>query len=255
LADYEIDTVFHLAAQTIVTVANRNPIDTLKINIEGTWNLLEASRNISTVKNIVIASSDKAYGEKEELPYDEEMSLDGKHPYDASKSCADIVTQMYAHTYELPVVITRCGNFYGPGDLNWNRIVPGTIRSILRNKQPIIRSDGTYIRDYIYVGDAVGAYILLAEKNIVMPELRGHAFNFSNENQVDVKGMVELIIKLMGASLSPVITNEVKSEIKNQYLSSKKAKEILDWTPYYSLEEGLNETIEWYKNNIKNILG
>lgn len=254
LADYEIDTVFHLAAQTIVTVANRNPVDTLKINIEGTWNLLEACRNNPTVKNIVIASSDKAYGEKEKLPYDEEMSLEGKHPYDASKSCADIVAQMYAHTYESPVVITRCGNFYGPGDLNWNRIVPGTIRSIIRNKQPIIRSDGTFIRDYIYVGDAVGAYIILAEKNAVMPELRGQAFNFSNENQVDVKGMVELIIKLMGSSLSTIIKNEVKAEIKNQYLSATKAKGLLGWAPFYTLEEGLTETVEWYEKNIKKVL-
>lgn len=247
LGDYEIDTVFHLAAQTIVTVANRNPIETFRSNIEGTWVILEAARRSPTVKQIVIASSDKAYGMKDVLPYTEEMSLIGKHPYDVSKSCADLIAQAYAHSYNLPVTITRCGNFFGGGDLNWNRIVPGTIRSLLRDKAPIIRSNGQFIRDYIYVGDAVGAYILVAEKMAENPDLRGEAFNFSNENQVTVLGLVDKIVELMGSSVKPEILNQASNEIPNQYLSAEKARQLLGWSPLYSLEAGLAETIQWYK--------
>src|SRR5712692_1088006 len=191
LGEYEIDTVIHLAAQTIVTIANRNPVSTLETNIQGTWNLLEACRRSPTVKQIVLASSDKAYGDHESLPYEEDAPLRGTHPYDMSKSCADLIGQAYAVTYNLPVVITRCGNFYGGGDLNWNRIVPGTIRSVLRGQRPVIRSDGKYVRDYIYVEDGAAVYMLVAEALAARPGLRGEAFNFSNETQVSVLELVE----------------------------------------------------------------
>src|SRR5512145_3363716 len=187
LGEYEIETVIHLAAQTIVTIANRNPASTFETNIGGTWNLLEACRRSPKVKQIVVASSDKAYGDQKVLPYDEETPLQGQHPYDVSKSAADLIAHTYAVSYELPVVITRCGNFYGGGDLNWNRIIPGTIRWILRGQRPIIRSDGEYIRDYFYVEDGAAAYMLLAEQLAVRPELVGQAFNFSNEIQVSVR--------------------------------------------------------------------
>jgi CDP-glucose 4,6-dehydratase len=248
LGDYEIDTVFHLAAQTTVSVANRNPCETFESNVAGTWNLLEAARRSPTVKQIVTASSDKAYGDKTELPYTEELSLTGLHPYDVSKSCADLIAQTYAHTFNSAVSITRCGNFFGGGDLNWNRIVPGTIRSILRGKAPIIRSDGYFIRDYIYVFDAVGAYLKLAEKLAENPGLKGEAFNFSNQNQLTVRQLVDKIILLMGGSLQPIILGEATNEIRNQYLSAEKAYRVLGWSPKYTLEEGLTETIGWYRD-------
>lgn len=245
--EYEIDTVFHLAAQTIVTIANRNPISTFKTNIEGTWNLLEACRRSLTIKRIIVASSDKAYGEHEILPYTESAPLKGSHPYDVSKSCADLIAFTYYHTYKLPVCITRCGNFYGGGDLNFNRIVPGTIRSVFFNERPVIRSDGKFIRDYVYILDAVEAYLFLAEK---MDELsiHGKAFNFSNEIQLTVLELTNLILKLMGREdLRPIILNETKGEIKHQYLSAEKARKVLGWKPKYSIEEGLKETIQWYR--------
>src|SRR5512140_1342797 len=183
LGEYEINTVIHLAAQTIVTIANRNPISTFETNIAGTWNLLEACRRSPRVRDIVVASSDKAYGDQEVLPYDEDTPLRGQHPYDVSKSASDLIANTYAVSYDLPVAITRCGNFYGGGDLNWNRIIPGTIRSVIRGQRPIIRSDGNYVRDYFYVEDGAAAYMLLAEQMAVHPELKGQAFNFSNELQ------------------------------------------------------------------------
>jgi len=244
--EYEVDTVFHLAAQTIVTIANRNPLSTFESNIKGTWNILEACRRSPLVKRIVVASSDKAYGDQEELPYDEDTSLEGRHPYDVSKSCSDLLCRAYFETYKLPVCITRCGNFYGGGDLNLNRIVPGTIRCILNKERPIIRSDGTLIRDYFYIEDAVGAYLLLAEK-IEELNIQGEAFNFSNEIQVTVLELVNKIIKLMESNLKPKILNEATNEIKHQYLSAKKAREMLGWKPRYTLEEGLARTIGWYR--------
>lgn len=252
LGEYEIDTVFHLAAQSIVGIANRNPISTFETNIGGTWTLLEATRRVPTVKQIVIASSDKAYGEHAQLPYDESMPLQGRHPYDVSKSCADLIAQTYAGTFDLPIVITRCGNFYGGGDLNWNRLVPGTIRSIVRGVPPIIRSDGNYIRDYFYVEDGAAAYILVAEKLNAMPELRGQAFNFSNENQVTVLQLVHRILALMGSKLQPDIRNQATNEIMRQYLSASKARQILGWRPLFSLDEGLGATIKWYQEFFAN---
>ncbi len=252
LGEYEINTVFHLAAQTTVNVANNNPVSTFESNIAGTWRLLEASRRSPEVKQIIIASSDKAYGEQPKLPYIEEMPLQGSHPYDVSKSCADLIAQTYALSYGLPVIITRCANFYGGGDLNWNRLVPGTIRSILRHQRPVIRSDGNYIRDYFFVEDGVLAYTLLAEKFAQNPGLKGQAFNFSLEKQVSVLELVKQILTQMGSNLEPDIRNQSTNEIRSQYLSSNKAKEILGWSPAFTLEEGLQRTIKWYQTFFRN---
>lgn len=247
--EYEIDTVFHLAAQTIVGIANNNPLSTFDANIRGTWNLLEACRRNPGVQRIIVASSDKAYGEHENLPYKEDAPLQGRHPYDVSKSCADLIAQMYSHTYDLPVCVTRCGNLFGPGDLNYNRLVPGTIRSALQGERPVIRSDGTCIRDYFYVKDGAEAYLFLAQKMDEMP-IRGEAFNFSNELQITVIELVNKILELMGCSqLQPVIKNEASKEIRHQYLSTEKARKILHWQPRYPLEQALVETIEWYRGH------
>jgi len=248
LGEYEIDTVFHLAAQTIVTIANRNPISTFESNIAGTWNLLEACRRSPTVKQIVVASSDKAYGDQKILPYREETPLQGQHPYDVSKSCADMIAHTYAVSFDLPVAITRCGNFYGGGDLNWNRIIPGTIRSILRGQRPVIRSDGNYVRDYFYVEDGAAAYMLLAEQLSKRPEFRGEAFNFSNEVQLTVSEIVARILLLMKSDLQVDIRNEVNNEILHQYLSAEKARQTLHWKPLFDLDQGLERTIDWYKD-------
>lgn len=249
LNEYEIETVFHLAAQTIVGIANRNPISTFEANIKGTWNLLEACRRVPTVKQIVFASSDKAYGDQEKLPYDETFSLRGPHPYDVSKSCADLIAYTYFRTYGLPVCITRCGNFYGGGDLNFNRIVPGTIRYILHNEVPVIRSDGTYTRDYIYIEDAALAYILLAEKMSQDTSLHGEAFNFSCETPISALELVRKISILMDRTvLQPKILNEATNEIPHQYLSAQKARSLLGWRPLFTLDEGLRRTIKWYKS-------
>jgi CDP-glucose 4,6-dehydratase len=247
LNEYEIDTVFHLAAQTIVGIANRNPVSTFESNVAGTWNMLEACRRSPTVKSIVVASSDKAYGDQTVLPYSEDAPLQGQHPYDVSKSCADLIAHTYAVSYELPVAITRCGNFYGGGDLNWNRIVPGTIRSVLRNEPPIIRSDGNSARDYFYVEDGAAAYMLLAEQLASRPELRGEAFNFSYELQISVLDLVRQILSQMGSSLEPDIRNQATNEIRHQYLSAKKSRSILSWQPNCTLDTGLSKTIEWYR--------
>jgi CDP-glucose 4,6-dehydratase len=247
LGEYEIDTVIHLAAQTIVGIANRNPVSTLETNIGGTWALLEACRRSPLVRQIVLASSDKAYGDQERLPYDESTPLQGRHPYDVSKSCADLIGQMYAETYGLPVAITRCGNFFGGGDLNWNRIVPGTIRSVLRHERPVIRSDGHYIRDYFYVEDGAAAYMLLAERLAEDRDLAGSAFNFSNELQVSVLDLVQRILAMMGSSLPPDIRNEASGEIRRQCLSAARARQVLGWTPGFTLDEGLTRTIAWYR--------
>lgn len=248
LNEYEIEVVFHLGAQTIVGVANRNPLSTFESNIKGTYNLLEACRrNRETIKSIVVASSDKAYGIQEKLPYDESTPLRGTHPYDVSKSCADLLSYTYYHTYGMPVCVTRCGNLFGPGDLNFNRIVPGTIRSILHGERPLIRSDGSYIRDYFYVKDGAFAYKHLVE-NMYEQDIAGESFNFSNEIQLTVLGLVEKILNIMGSSLEPDILGKASNEIKHQYLSARKAHEILKWHPRYTLEESLKETVEWYIN-------
>src|SRR5262245_37884737 len=247
LAEYEIQTVIHLAAQTIVGIANRSPLSTFESNIKGTWCLLEAARRCGYHPDVVVASSDKAYGEQSQLPYTEDAPLQGRQPYAASKSCADIIALTYHNTYHMPVCVTRCGNFFGGGDLNWNRLVPGTIRSILRGQSPVIRSDGTLIRDYFYVKDGAAAYLHLAECLAKRPELAGHAFNFSNEIQVTALDMVHRILGRMSSNVEPDIRNEARNEIPHQYLSAAKARGLLNWQPRYELDEALDETIAWYR--------
>jgi CDP-glucose 4,6-dehydratase len=247
LAEYEVQTIFHLAAQTTVGIANRAPLSTFDTNIRGAWTLLEAARRNPTVLGIVVASSDKAYGDQADLPYYEDAPLRGRHPYDVSKSCADLIAQSYAHTYGLPVVVTRCANLYGGGDLNWSRIVPGTIRSALRGERPIIRSDGLFKRDYMFVQDAVRAYLKSAEC-LDNPTVRGQAFNFGLARPITALAMVEAIIALSPRpELEPLILNEVKNEILDQYLASEKAGRLLGWEPEYDLEAGLRLTLEWYR--------
>jgi len=247
LGEYEIDTVFHLAAQTIVPIANRNPVSTFDSNIRGTWTVLEACRRSQTVKQIVTASSDKAYGAQTSLPYDEAMPLQPTFPYDVSKACGDLIAQSYAATFGLNVAITRCGNFYGGGDLNWSRIVPGTIRSILRGERPIIRSDGALVRDYFYVEDGAAAYMKLAEAMASNPDLRGHAFNFSVELPLTVIEVVTRISSAIGSTLEPVIMGDASHEIPQQFLSAAKAREQLGWQPLFSLDEGMRRTVDWYR--------
>ncbi len=247
LGEHEVDTVFHLAAQAIVGVANRDPIGTFRANIEGTWNVLEAARRLGTVKRLVVASSDKAYGDHETLPYDEDCALQGRHPYDVSKSCADLITLTYHRTYGMPVSITRCGNLFGGGDLNFNRIIPGTIRTVLEGRRPVIRSDGSPLRDYIHVRDAVAAYLRLAE-SMDDPAVCGQAFNFGTSRPLSVLDVTKTILRLMGREdLEPDVRNETHGEILHQYLSSEKARRLLDWTPVASIEGALEETIDWYR--------
>ena len=244
---HEVDTIVHLGAQAIVSVAQRSPLQTFGVNVRGTWNLLEACRlHMDLVHRVVIASSDKAYGEQAELPYTENMSLEGRHPYEVSKSCADLIAKSYFKTYGLPVAIARCGNIYGGGDLNWSRIVPGTIRSLFRGEPPVIRSDGQFIRDYVYVKDVSAAYLLLGE-HLNSNEVQGEAFNFSNESRVTVMEIVDKIRERMDCChIEASVLNQAKGEIRNQYLSSEKAKRVLGWKVTYSLEEGLKETVDWY---------
>ena len=245
--EYEVDTVFHLGAQTIVGTAARSTLSTFESNIRGTWTLLEACRLApSLLERVIVASSDKAYGSHEHLPYTEEATLQGRFPYDVSKSCADLIALSYFHTYDLPVAVTRCGNLFGGGDLNFNRLVPGTIRSVLNGESPIVRSDGEFIRDYFYVRDAVGAYLQLAER--LPGEFTGEAFNFGNERPFSVLAVVQLILESMDREdLEPTILNEASAEIREQYLDCSKARRLLDWEPRFSIEDGLRETIAWYE--------
>lgn len=247
LGEYEVEVVIHLAAQTIVGIANRNPISTFESNIQGTWTLLEACRHSPKVGSIVVASSDKAYGEHDTLPYDETMPLRGVYPYDVSKSCADLIATSYAKTFGLPVVVTRCANFFGGGDLNWNRLVPGTIRSAVRGERPVIRSDGNYVRDWLYVEDGALAYMLVAERLAADRKLAGEAFNFSNEVRIPVKELTARLLGLMGSDLVPDILDVARGEIPKQYLSSERARHELAWKPRYDLDEGLRRTIAWYR--------
>lgn len=250
LGEYEIHTVFHLAAQAIVPVANRNPVSTFETNIGGTWAVLEACRRSPTVKSAVIASSDKAYGAAAQLPYDERTPLDGRHPYDMSKSCADLIAQSYASTFGVPVAITRCGNFFGGGDLNWNRLVPGTIRSVLRGERPVLRSDGSMIRDYLYVEDGALAYLALAEKLALDPHLKGQAFNFSYQAPLSAIEMTRKVLAAMGSDLEPNVLGHASHEIPEQWLSAEKARQVLDWSPRFELAPGLQRTIAWYRKEL-----
>ena len=254
LGEYEVCTVFHLAAQTIVGIANRNPVSTFHANIAGTWSLLEACRRSPLVSEIVVASSDKAYGEQVQLPYREDTPLEGRSPYDVSKSCADLIAQSYAATWATPVVVTRCGNFYGGGDLNWNRLVPGTIRALLAGNRPLIRSDGSFIRDYLYVEDGAEAYICTAEALAADRTCSGRAYNFSLERPHTVLEMVNLIVAATGVELEPIILNETTNEIPAQYLDSTRARRELGWKPTVGLEEGLRRTVDWYRNHFRGVL-
>lgn len=244
---WEVDTVFHLAAQSLVGAARRSPVPTFEANIRGTYHVLESCRvHAEGLRAIVVASSDKVYGSSPTLPYTEEDPLRAVHPYDVSKACADLLAQSYYHTYKLPIAVTRCGNIYGGGDLNWSRIVPGTIRSLLRGERPVIRSDGTFVRDYLYVRDAASAYLRLAE--VVCNGIAGRAFNFSGNAKHNVLDLVQAIQLLMGTNLAPDVTNTARGEIREQWLSFERASTDLGWVPGYSLEEGLRETIDWYRD-------
>ena len=251
LNEHEVEVVFHLGAQTIVGTANRSPLSTFESNVRGTWVLLEACRGLpQLVKRVVVASSDKAYGEHDALPYTEEAPLVGRHPYDVSKSCADLIALSYARTYGVPLAITRCGNLYGPGDLNWNRLVPGTIRSALAGERPVVRSDGSFVRDYFYVRDAAAAYLQLAER-LEDPALHGEAFNFGTETPLSVLELVALLLRLCGREdLAPVILNQAANEIPRQYLDCAKARRVLGWHPTHTLEAGLRATLDWYRRHL-----
>jgi CDP-glucose 4,6-dehydratase len=246
LNEYEVETVFHLAAQTIVGIANRAPLSTFESNIRGTWTTLEAARRSPTVRRVLVASSDKAYGTQPVLPYTEDMPLQGQHPYDVSKSAADLITRAYAVTYGLPVAVTRCANLYGGGDLNWNRLIPGTIRSALQGQPPVIRSDGSFVRDYLYVRDAVRAYMMLAQA-LDRKDIRGEAFNCGTDEPMSVLEMTRLILSLSPhPKLAPIVLDEVQNEIKEQYLSSQKIQSRIGWKPGISREAALRETMAWY---------
>jgi CDP-glucose 4,6-dehydratase len=251
LAEYEVDTVFHLAAQTTVPIANRNPVSTFETNIKGTWLLLDAVRRVGTVKRLLVASSNKAYGTHKQLPYTESAPLLACHPYDVSKACAEMLTHTYTITYGLPAVITRCANLYGGGDLNWNRVIPGTIRSLIYGERPIIRSDGSPLRDYLFVKDAVIGYLLLAE-GMDDPALHSQAFNFGTDNPKSVLQLVQEIIAISDyPEIKALILDEAANEIQDHYLSSEKARRLLGWEPAYSLKDALGETLVWYKTFLK----
>lgn len=253
--EYEIEAVFHLAAQALVGAANRSPISTFESNIRGTYSLLEACRLTSTVKRVVVASSDKAYGSHKELPYTEDYPLHGLFPYDASKVCTDVISRSFSHTYNLPVVVTRFANIYGPGDLNLSRIIPGTIISVIKNERPIIRSDGTPKRDFVYTDDVTNAYLLLAEK---IEEVKGDAFNFGSNEPIQMLELANRIIRFAGkeGQLEPhiMLKTKIENEIDEQYLAADKANKLLGWQPDISLDEGLKRTIDWYKTNFEKIV-
>lgn len=250
MTEYEIHTCFHIAAQAIVGTANVSPLSTFESNIKGTWNILESARLSKFIKNLVVASSDKAYGVQKKLPYTEDSPLLGLYPYDASKACADILARSYFKTYGLPVAVTRNANTYGGADLNFSRLIPDTIRSLINNQQPVIRSDGTPERDYMYIKDAVTAYLTLAS-NLNRKDVQGEAFNFGTGKPVSVLELYNEIAKLMEKSEKPKILGQTKNEIDRQYLSIEKAKKVLKWQPIYALESGLKETINWYRGFLK----
>ncbi len=252
VVEYEIEAVFHLAAQAIVGAANRSPLSTFEANVRGTYSLLEACRRNEAVKRIVVASSDKAYGAHDQLPYREDYPLLGLFPYDASKACVDIIARSFAHTYKTPVAVSRFANIYGPGDTNLSRIVPGTIVSVLRDEAPVIRSDGTPVREFVYVDDVARGYLLLAEK---IGEVTGEAFNFGAGEPVQMLDLVKRIIRLAGKNLEPrvMLQSKIEREIDVQYLSADKAEARLDWRAEVSLDEGLRRTIEWYRAHLDEI--
>jgi CDP-glucose 4,6-dehydratase len=250
LGDYEVCTLIHLAAQSQVGVANRNPVATFDANVRGTWTTLEAARRSPKIEQVIVASSDKAYGTQPTLPYDEDMPLLANNPYDVSKACADLIAGTYHHAFGLPVTVTRCGNFFGPGDHNWERLVPGTIRSLLRGERPVIRSDGTMVRDYLYVVDGALAYLGLAEAMGHDPSLAGQTFNFSTETPLTVLDLVALLQKAAGTDLEPDVRATATNEIDRQFLSAAKARRVLGWRPRYSIDDALRKTIDWYREHL-----
>jgi CDP-glucose 4,6-dehydratase len=255
LNEYEVETCFHLAAQAIVGAATRSPLSTFETNVRGTWTVLEACRRVPGVARVVVASSDKAYGEQPSLPYLEETPLEGRFAYDASKACADVIARSYAATYDLPVTVSRCANIYGGGDLNFSRMVPGTIRSALRGEPPLIRSDGTPVRDYLYVEDAVEAYLLLGERADA-PGVRGEAFNFGTAEPVPVLALVREILEAAGAAgLEPRVMGTASHELSQQFLSSAKAEKLLGWRPLVPRNEGLRRAVTWYRDFLANDRG
>jgi CDP-glucose 4,6-dehydratase len=250
--EYSIDTVFHLAAQAIVTVANSNPVSTFESNIAGTWQVLEGARRSPSVTRVVCASSDKAYGNQAVLPYTEDTPLAGVYPYDASKVCTDVLARSYATSFGLPVAVVRAANIYGPGDMNWNRLVPGTVRSVLQGEAPLIRSDGTLERDYLYLGDVVAGYLAVAEH---LPDVSGEAFNLGTECPVSVLSLVGRIVALAGdARIEPQVLGVATNEIDRQSLASGKAAECLGWRPEVDLDEGITRTIEWYRRHLSTVV-
>ena len=245
---YGVEVAFHLAAQAIVPISNRSPLMTLEPNIRGTWNVLEAARNAARIEALVVASSDKAYGEPTELPITEDHPLLASNPYDVSKACADLLSRAYGKTYGLPLSVTRCSNVYGGGDLNFSRIVPSTIRALVLGQRPAIRSDGRPVRDYMYISDAVSAYMRLAE-NSARSDIRCRAFNFGTEKPTAVVDVVRALIAISGRELEPVIENTASNEIVAQYVSCKAARELLGWQARIPLKDGLIRTFEWYSAN------
>jgi CDP-glucose 4,6-dehydratase len=245
LADYEIDTVFHLAGQTIVGAANASPVPTFDANIRGTWTLLEACR-LHGAPGVLVAASDKAYGAHDELPYREDFALQARYPYDVSKACTDLIARSYFHTFGLPVAVTRLANIYGGGDANASRLVPEAVAAALAGRAPVIRSDGTPERDFLYVEDAVAAYLALARE---IDRAAGEAFNAGGERPVAVREVVELICRLAGANVEPDIrgTGTPDGEIERQYVDSGKLRALTGWRPRVELEEGLRRTVEWYR--------
>lgn len=248
IGEYEVDTIFHLAAQTIVGIANTSPLSTFESNIKGTWNVLEAARlHKNDLEAIIVASSDKAYGDVAALPYTEDTPLMGRYPYDASKACTDILAQTYWKTYGLPVSITRCGNLFGPGDFSFSRLIPSIVLSLLNNERPVLRSDGKFSRNFFYTKDAVDGYLTVAEN---IEKAKGEAFNLGTEERYTVLEITQLIIDIMGKDLKPLIKNQAKNEIRDQYLSISKAKEVLGWAPKYKIKNALEEVVDWYRKNV-----
>lgn len=246
LNEYEIGAVFHLAAQALVGAANRSPVSTFESNVRGTYLLLEACRLSKTVDRVIVASSDKAYGSHDELPYSEDFKLNAVYPYDVSKACTDLISQSFAHTFGLPVAVTRSANIYGPADINLSRIIPGTILSILQGERPIIRSDGTPVRDFIYTADIVAGYLLLAEN---IEKVKGEAFNFGSGEPISMIGLVNKIVSQMNSELAPdvLLKDKIANEIDAQYLSSDKVNLMFGWSPKVTIDEGIGRTIDWYR--------
>lgn len=249
IAEYEPHTVFHLAAQPLVGVAKRDPVGTLRANVMGTWNVLEACR-LAGQSNVIVASSDKAYGASDNLPYRETHPLQGRYPYDVSKSCTDLIAQMYAATYGLRTAIARCGNLFGGGDLNFSRTIPGVIKATLDGEPFVIRSDGKFVRDFLYVKDAAESYLVLGERLAEDPSISGEAFNFSLGDRLTVLEIVSMTLQIMGRTdLEPVIQNIANAEIREQYLDATKARHVLGWKPIYDMPRAIEETVEWYREH------